>query len=266
MSGDRIMAFIALSAPAEPDGDALAAHVKSRFADALNISVSVQPGQTGALLLEMGGVMITVMSVDKPLPPDAFARGLETNRRWREAETAMQSHQAHLIVATLSEVDGRDAALNGSACVSFVTAALVETTPALGVMWTSGQALTQAATFVSEAEGLVQHKLPILAWISLDVYRGPDAAGGAATFTMYSNGLRPFVGRELEFPPTAAEPSALAMRMIGTCQYLIERGLVLADGDTLGVSERERIRAQYMDPGARAGVPAIRLTLEQLDG
>ena len=266
MAAERIMAFIALRAPAEPDGDALAASVKARFADRLNIPVSAMPGQSGALLLDMGGTMVTVMTIDRPPPLDAYQRALQTNRRWPEAGTAMQAHQAHLIVATLSEVDGHAEALHGSVCVSLVAAALAEATPAEAVVWTSGDALTRAETFVSEIEGLVGGQTPVLPWISLDVYKGPDAPGGAATFTMYTNGLRVFVGRELEMAPTAAEPGDLAMRMIGTCQYLIVNGLVLADGDTLGVSEAERIRATYMDPGARVGIPAIRLTVERLDG
>lgn len=266
MSSARILAFVALNSPAEPDGQELAARVKSRFADALNIPVSAQPDQTGgALLIDMGGVLVTVMSIDRPMPPDAYHRGLELNHRWEDAPAAMQAHKAHFIVATLSEVDGYNEALNGTICVSLVAAALAESSDSVGVMWSTGQALTEAGLFVSEIEGLKTPEIPALVWVSLDVYRGEPTSNGEPTFTMYTTGLRPFVGRELEFAPTVASPNELATRMIGTSQYLIQNGLVLADGDTLGVSEQERIRARYMDPGARPGIPAIRLILEHLD-
>ena len=45
----------------------------------------------------------------------------------------------------------------------------------------------------------------------------------------------------------------------------LSRGPVLKDGDTLGVSERERIRVKYAAQGYKPGVPVMQLLVEQLD-
>ncbi len=78
-------------------------------------------------------------------------------------------------------------------------------------------------------------------------------------------GLQPFVGREIEFWPQPLPVATIAERVIGTIQYLLNKGPVLDDGDTLGVSDSERIRVRHQPRGQRLDVPVLVLSVEHLD-
>ena len=87
---------------------------------------------------------------------------------------------------------------------------------------------------------------------------------GEPTLAAVTKGLQAFVGREIEFQPSTLPPVTIADRVIGTSLYLLSRGPVLQDGNTLGVSAQERIRVVFAKQGRRAGVPVAKLTLEHL--
>ena len=82
---------------------------------------------------------------------------------------------------------------------------------------------------------------------------------------MVTTGLSAFVDREIEFQPSAKPPDLLASRLIGTIRYLLAKGPVLNDGDTLGISENERIRVRLVASEIRPEQPVYALSLEQVD-
>jgi Domain of unknown function (DUF4261) len=139
-------------------------------------------------------------------------------------------------------------------------AALTELAPAIAVVWTNGNALTEAKEFQSAARNLADRKLPVLAWMSVAVFDGPPAKTGARTTAMYTTGLAPFVGREIEFLPSTWPPTQIADRAIGTAQYLMERGPVIKDGETLGTSRCEKVRISLVAAGLCIGKPIFELS------
>ncbi len=68
-------------------------------------------------------------------------------------------------------------------------------------------------------------------------------------------------GREIEFEPVALPPETVYDRVCGVVSYLLTQGMVLKDGDTVGISAREKIRVRY---GVIEGqnIPVLRLRLE----
>lgn len=80
-----------------------------------------------------------------------------------------------------------------------------------------------------------------MSWMSLAIGQGPPTATGETTVTMRTKGVAPFAGREIEFAPSTWPPMQVADRVIGTALYLMQRGPVFKDGDTLGANERERL-------------------------
>lgn len=260
MSSDtRLMAFVALPQPLTTTAQALADRVQARFGSKTTMSVKAPGPAGGGILLDIDGVLITVLLIDQPLPPDAYAQALALDRVWPEAKTALAQHRAHAIVATLSPVTTHAQALTGAAYVTFVTAALMDLGPATAVIWTNGDALSQVSTFQRSADALVNRELPVLAWMSLAILQGPPSRLRKPTVATYTTGLAPFIGREIEFEPTTWPATEVAQRVLGTAQYLMGRGLVIKDGDTLGVDASEKIRARYLDQGQRPGVPVLRL-------
>jgi hypothetical protein len=61
----------------------------------------------------------------------------------------------------------------------------------------------------------------------------------------------------------AVSPELMITRLTGLCEYLIVKGLVIKDGETVGTSEDERIRVRYTTSRMQPGTPILDLKLEQ---
>jgi hypothetical protein len=85
--------------------------------------------------------------------------------------------------------------------------------------------------------------------------------GGVGVVTQ---GLAPFVDRELEFTAPAPQLRALLDRAFGLSTYLIQNGPVLKDGSSFGVSETERISVRFVESKAFPGLPVIAGSLESV--
>jgi hypothetical protein len=81
---------------------------------------------------------------------------------------------------------------------------------------------------------------PVMLWIDIAPFRSEPSSVGAVTV-----GLAPFVGREIEFDVPGISGGALLERVAGLATYLIERGSAVADGDTIGQSETERMKVYH---------------------
>lgn len=99
----------------------------------------------------------------------------------------------------------------------------------------------------------------MLLWLSLTWLDVPVPANTPRQLVALTTGLAPFIGREIEFMPSTLPPATIAQRVISTAQYLITNGLVLKDGDTLGVTETEKIRVRFAERGQRPAVPVVQL-------
>jgi hypothetical protein len=215
------------------------------------------------LILAIDGTAVTVMYIDKPLPPGTLDNAIAANRVWKEARSRLAAHGAHAIVGLLQGGDGLEGARASARIVTAVAAALSGLMPAIGVYWASGETVTEAGPFRQRAQAMAAGPLPLDVWVQLLWLDGPKAPNGQRTFAVITTGLAPFVGREIEFQPAARPPLEVGQRVAGTISYLMQHGAVLKDGDTVGISPTERIRVRHSERGQRPGLPIYALTLEQ---
>lgn len=209
--------------------------------------------------LSIDNTAIMVLFARTRLPAEAYEPGLRLNRVWPDAQPAMAAGQGHVVLATIDEVITHGQALNGSGYLSFIAAALIEMIPSIGVMWTNGEALSEAQAFHAGALRLLERKIPALNWLGFWFLSAPPDAIGQPQMMMMTSGMRPFIGREVEWMPSSQPRTAVLDRLIGTCLYLIENGPVIKDGETLGKTHAERVRVRYAAQGQRSGVPVLQL-------
>ena len=107
--------------------------------------------------------------------------------------------------------------------------------------------------------------MPDTLWTRISFLRGAPVPGGTPTVAAFTTGLAAFIGREIEFQPAPLQPVEVAQRLVGLCQYLIVNGPVIRDGETVGLSEREKIRVRHAPAGQRPGVPVLLMSLEVAD-
>lgn len=221
------------------------------------------PGE--AFILSVGGATVTVMFVDKPLPEDAWRRAAALSIPWPDAAAAMRRTRAHVIVALLENTADHAHALNGAAAVTMVAGALSTRLPVAATVFAESEAIVTADEIKRSARNLASGKLPDTLWMTTAFGRGPVLADGRQTTEARTSGLAAFVGREIEFEPVALKPFDVASRLVGLCNYLIASGPVIKDGETVGLTETEKIRVRYKRSGKYGSGPVMLLTLETED-
>jgi hypothetical protein len=267
--GERFMAMLALTAPVKTDFAALKQIVESEYPVANTaleqLSMPGSRPELGGFLLRLDGVMLTVLPIALPIPASELVEPLRhATQTWPDAQEALARHRAHLIVATLNPCPDHAAALKGAACVTRVTAALARLNDAnaIAVYWRPGGAVTSTALFTAGATALTRQQLMPELWVRFYFIQGSPAPAGRPCTGMATFGLVAFTGYELEFEPVHLPPGEIGKRVYFLAKYLIERGPVIRDGETVGLSEREKIRVRADDSRRMPGTKIMRLTLE----
>ena len=260
----HFITYVALRHPALLSAERLVARYRELYSEeAYRIeapAVSPPPGKP--IVLALDGMAVTVFFVDQPLPENAYEEALRLDRVWPNARAVMAESTAHVIVTLLADPEGHLPSLNGAAAVTLVAGVLADLLPAVALVSTEGRVIMPPETYAQRAAALAKHEIPVDFWTSMLFLDETPNAPGPQRITALSFGLLPFIGRELEFNPVALPLYEVAQRLVGLFQYLILNGPVIKDGDALGMTAGEQIRARYRNEGRRPGIPVIELTLE----
>ncbi len=255
---DRFLAYLPLSEMRFTTSERLVERMRELFSAVPMQVTSLGPIRNGdevgpGFLVGVDDVVLAIRPVDLPLPPAAFTTALDLNRRWDGAPAAMARHSAHVIVGVVTSSH----ALAAAGAMTFACAALATLLPAVAVVWTNAHTILSPEALHQAALTVAEPGVPLALWVGLHYLAAPG--GQVAVLT---SGLMPFAGRELEWLPHDLPLEIVTERVIGTCWYLISKGPVIADRETLGIDEEECIRATYADAGQRPGVPVIQLRME----
>lgn len=179
---------------------------------------------------EEGGMLASAALMPGPVPDGEAERNAATNYLWPGAVEATKTHVAQILVAVLPHEEDLRAA--GSLLVKIVDACLKQKN-AIGV-YTSGTVFEPG--FYREAAAVMRDdELPYLNWIYFGFMRREKG------LTAYTFGMNQFGKDEMEVLDSAAEPDELREFLFGIAAYVISSDVTLRDGETLGVSEEERL-------------------------
>lgn len=251
-----------LDRPAQFDASAIERELKRQTPKAAGqLEVAQSPNDKGLLVTFGSGVFI-VMLVNATVPRGAFDVALhEDNRLWPQAAAAVDKHRAHIVV-TGPILDGPVADRVAMARdMTALCAALAACTPCLGVCWGTSQSIIDTASFLRAAAGKPNTFVETTVWVRLHFF-GSELQQGPARVGCVTAGLSAFVGREIEFEPAALPLGVVAERVLGTVEYLLAAGPIFNHGDTLGVTDTERIRITHHEKGALVAGPIYRLDHE----
>lgn len=268
---NAFVAMLALSRPEIPSAQAIIAEFERRVPKLPFELEAVEAPEkrTGAGMVhafKAGDRLLSVMLIDKPLPAGTLDKAIQADLVWPEAKEKLAAHKAHIIVGCVAGAEGYGPAIDTAGLVTAMAAVIATLTPTIGVYWSTGNTVTETSRFQQVADSFFAGNPPVTVWVQLLMMPSLQTAQGEPTLAAVTQGLQPFVGREIEFQPSTLPPAAIAQRAVGASVYLLAKGPVLKDGDTLGISEGERIRVAYADQGCRPGIPVMKLSLEHLGG
>lgn len=216
---------------------------------------------TSRYLLEVDGLELMVIYTGKPIEEDLMK---EAAQSLFEDEFPPTAHRDRAIVTPLHPVEGHAALLRAALAILQVAYVLTETDEANAVYWFPNGMLMSAAFFrqtmdiVGEPGDL---PIPILCrFIPV-----PDGEGVERCHRVAVLGLHPFIGRDMEFAPSALPVPAIVRLAWDSSAWLLHKGPVFEDGDTCGGSATEIIHIRHVDRGQISPHPVYALTIEQLD-
>jgi len=261
---DRLMTMLALERADFADGREVVAALKS-FApnvEAEALGTSQTEASQPTHLVRIGRTTLALIYVDKPLPPDTTERALSFNQVWPEAKSAIQKHKAHVIAAVFQAGDGFAGVRQSAVDLTLLAAALIKSHPVLGVIWTAGNTISEPIKVFEALQTISEQKFPLDLWLQVYPYRPRSIPQDRKVIGFVTEGLLPFIGREIQFEPAPLSPQDVAARVLNIAHYLLAQGPVLKDGETLGMSETEKISIRHKAEGARPGVPILELCLQ----
>jgi hypothetical protein len=81
---------------------------------------------------------------------------------------------------------------------------------------------------------------PLYLWVDLRAIRNKDGTTG-----LFTTGLSALGHMEIELPRIEMDPGELREWLLNIMYYLLENGPVLKHGETIGMSEEQKIRIRH---------------------
>lgn len=202
----------------------------------------------GALTFEVDGASAAVMVMPAPIPNDELAGPASTSWLWPTAPQDLAGYGAHIVV-WVSRVQSQLAAFQA---MTQVATAVVNATNALGVYIGGAGLVVKGDVFVAMAQQL---DLPIALWVDFRCVRQPNGTSGLFTF-----GLNQFGRHEIEIPYANKTCGDLRTWTMNLGEWLIENQPTINQGETVGLTQDERIRVDYVNSIVGRQGPVMRLS------
>ncbi|MCD8236889.1 MAG: DUF1460 domain-containing protein [Prevotellaceae bacterium] len=197
-----------------------------------------------SLVVMMGNTTLVVALMPAPVPNEEAEYYASANYMWKDAVEAAKSHKAHILISAL----GKDASLleTGKLFTKVVSSCLKQE-HAIAV-YTDGavfqpQFYREVASFIQQDEDA----LPILDWVWFGVCYTDEYTG------IYTYGMRKFGKEEMEVCATNANLNDVRNFLLDIVTYVLDSDVILKDGDTIGLSEEQKLRVTLSDAVALEG-------------
>ena len=171
-----------------------------------------------------------------PIPWNNIEGPCSTAWYWAEAEEVLKPHRSHIIITMQQRTDRVSIAL----AVTKLTATVASLLMAPGIYWGDGTLVHSTESFLQQAKVMSREYLPLYLWVDFRVNRNDDNS-----LTLFTTGLSAFDLMEIEVVHSLLQPDLLIDKAFNIAHYLLDNGPVLKDGDTIGVSESERISVRH---------------------
>lgn len=182
------------------------------------------------LLFSIDGCFIAVCLVPAPVPGREAEEAAAGNYLWPQASEEAARHRAHLMVAVMGKL--LPVQERGKLFVK-VMEACCEQPGAVGVCQQG--TVYQLAYYQGAAQMIRKGILPLFNWIWFSLWLREE---GLCACT---RGMDIFGKDEIEVLDTAADPAALREFLVEITGCVLERDLVLSDGDVIDYEEKCRL-------------------------
>ncbi len=191
------------------------------------IELDARPNDENTLVFDWEDMMVAVSFIPAPIPE--AVDNARNNVFWEDGVELVQQHKAHVIVAVMRAGDP----MTQSLMYSMVASSLLKLSNTIGIYQIP--TVFPSDYFVMVSDSIREDVLPVPTWIYFGIYPDGD------DFSGYTYGMTYFGMDEIEVIKTKAEPAELYDFLMDVAYYVIDNEVVLADGETLGFSEEQKL-------------------------
>ncbi|AEV36096.1 hypothetical protein PSE_1584 [Pseudovibrio sp. FO-BEG1] len=219
-------------------------------------SVSSDDPDKEARLVKVNGFMFVIMNMGFPLPFESYEEAVQIDNLWPEAKTIIDTNKSHIILSVFEKPTSPCDLLNAAKAMALFAAYLCDLLPIQAKLTADAKTVASPKQVRLEAEYLGQDNLPI-SWTSFQYFNGGLSHRGDQKIVTVSNGLKPFIGRELETPAMEGVTEKTSAFLFDLAIYLIKNGLIVKHGDTVGQTEGQMIKVFHKPSGLREDTPIL---------
>lgn len=208
--------------------------------------IEAESDDGSVLGINVDGASVLVSRMPAPFPASDLA-GIHpfSKRGWHKSSESAERNIQHAIVTVVGASTPKLEAL----AVTLVVAELCASDICLGVFWGTSGVLAHRTTFLEGVSGVDLNAPALSIWVGAEPYQGGDGFG------LRTRGLAELVGRDLHFLPHRShnDLGILFGRALDFSEYLYREGLVVLDGQSLGYSKTDVLRAKWTDEPVEGG-------------
>lgn len=215
--------------------------LEEAYPDLPRIGDTTDQDQVASFML--GRYIVALGHMPAPIPWSDLEGPSATSILWPENEAIAQGHPSHLIVTVLPGEGPEATPIEMATVLTQVTAAVLAAhEDAAGVYWGNATQLIRKSIFIEFAREVLPDGPPIHIWVDIRV--GLDTENTSAGFT---TGMKALGHMEIETDRCPEPPNELRDRFMNLASYLLDKGPVIKDGNTVGGDKHEKIRVVYSD-------------------
>lgn len=200
---------------------------------------------------EVGDFRLVVGVMPAPIPNGEAEHFAKANYMWKNAVEETSKHKAHIIVTVLG---GNDNVFEKGRLFVKAAAALLKQDNAIALY--SEGAVYEAKMYIDCAEILKTSEIPILNWVWFGIYGNDEKTG------FYTYGMKRFGKDEIEIYADAETAKLEEIRglILNIAVYVLDKNVSLKDGDTIGISEEQKLKIT-ITPGIAVPGNTIKIAL-----
>jgi hypothetical protein len=193
----------------------------------------------GSLTGEVADSTFTVSFMPSPIPVGDLEPLADRSPLWPDPRETIATHDGHAVVFAAAETP-----LAACLAATRVTGAVLDATRGHGVYWGAAPHLVRADVFRGLATAGSDSEPPVLLWVRIGANSEEDGTASVRTTGMDQLGLM-----EVEALHARMPAEELHRIVTGVVEYLAVHGPVIADGDTIGGTQADRIAVSHRASG-----------------
>lgn len=233
-SNPILLGMVMLKHNASPNLDNLRISYKEYYTDEFEIKHDMED----TIIINAGGETFAIAHMPYPIPKDGLQAVAQLAYNWPSVLDKISTHTGHLLVTMLQS---STAQVDRFKDFTNVMCGILESTDTVGVYMGEQSLLIPAYDYVDEASYMNDEDFPLNLWIYFGL-QTTDAGNNG-----YTHGLKEFGKPELEIVNSQKSLDDIRGLLFNIAHYVLLNDINFKDGETVGLSEGEKILIEYSD-------------------